>query len=103
MFVYHSHGTPCSVDAYLPLTSKLQSNCRCPQGSCAAHKFGWWVRNAHYCGMYILLSDDKHRKVRDSSKNALEIRDKFSPRQNAVQDKIQSENFFPTVGKIFSD
>ena len=25
----------------------------------------------NYCGMYILLSDDKHQMVRDSSKNAL--------------------------------
>ena len=28
-----------------------------------------------YCGMYIPLSDDKHRFVRDSSKSALEIQD----------------------------
>ena len=34
--------------------------------------------------MYIPLSDDKHRKVRDCSKNALEIWDKFSLRQNSV-------------------
>ena len=38
-------------------------------------------------------------------KSALEIRDKLSPRQNAVQDKIQSkkisENFFRT--KFFSN
>ena len=27
----------------------------------------------HYCGMYIPLSDDKHQKVRDSSKDTLEI------------------------------
>ena len=36
-----------------------------------------------------------------AQKSALEIRDKFSLRQNAVHDKIQSENFFPMVGKIF--
>ena len=35
---------------------------------------------------YITFSDDKHRKVRDSSKSALEIQDKFSPRQNAIQE-----------------
>ena len=29
-----------------------------------------------------------------AQKSALEIRDKFSPGQNAVRDKIQSENFF---------
>ena len=36
-----------------------------------------------------------------AQKSTLEIRDKFSPRQNAVQDKIQSENFFLTVGNKF--
>ena len=36
-----------------------------------------------------------------AQKSTLEIRDKFSPRQNAVQDKIQFENFFPMVGKKF--
>ena len=36
-----------------------------------------------------------------AQKSALEIRDKFSLRQNAVQDKIQSENFFLTVGENF--
>ena len=30
-----------------------------------------------------------------AQKSTLEIRDKFSLRQNAVRDKIQSENFFP--------
>ena len=44
--------------------------------------------------MYIPISDDKHRKFRDRSKSALEIRDKFSQRQNAVQDKIQSRTEF---------
>ena len=43
------------------------------------------------CGMYIPLSDDKHRKVRDSSKKCT---GNLRQRQNAVQDKIQSENFF---------
>ena len=33
-----------------------------------------------YCGMYIPLSDDKHRKVRDSSKKHTKILDKFSMR-----------------------
>ena len=51
---------------------------------------------AHNCSMYIPLSGDKHRKVRDSSKKCT-----GNPRQNAVQDKIQSENFFLTVGKFF--
>ena len=40
--------------------------------------------------MYIPLSDDKHREARDSSKSALEIRD-----------KMQSNNFFPDIEKIF--
>ena len=35
-----------------------------------------------------------------AQKSTLETRDKFSPRQNAVQDKIQSENFFQTVRKF---
>ena len=36
-----------------------------------------------YCGVYILLSDDKHRFVRDNSKkSALKIQDKFQLRQN---------------------
>ena len=35
-----------------------------------------------------------------AQKSAMEIREKFSPRQNAVKDKIQSENFFQTV-RIF--
>ena len=34
-------------------------------------------------------------------KSTLEIRDKFSLRQNAVQDKFQSENFFLMVGIFF--
>ena len=34
-----------------------------------------------------------------AQRSTLEIQDKFSPRQNAVQDKIQSENFFLTVRK----
>ena len=46
--------------------------------------------------MYISLSDDKHRKVRDSSKKCT-----GNPRQNVVQDKIQSENFFPMVRIFF--
>ena len=37
-----------------------------------------------YCGMYVSLSDGKHQFVQDNSKSALEIQDKFSPRQNAV-------------------
>ena len=41
------------------------------------------------------------KRSETAQKSALEIQDKFSTRQNAVQDKIQSENFFPTVGKIF--
>ena len=36
-----------------------------------------------------------------AQKSTLEIRDKFSLRQNAVWDKIQSKNFFLTVGKFF--
>ena len=43
-----------------------------------------------YCGMYIPLSDDKHRKVRDSSKKC-----------TGNQRQIQSENFFPMVGIFF--
>ena len=45
--------------------------------------------------MCIPLSDDKHRKVRDSSKSALEIQDKFSLRKNSVQE------FFPMVRIFF--
>ena len=41
----------------------------------------------HYCGMYVLLSDDKHRFVRDSSLCALEILDN-------VRDNFFSDNFF---------
>ena len=51
--------------------------------------------------MYILLSDDKHRKSETAQKSALEIQGKFSPRQNADQDKIQSKNFFLMVGNFF--
>ena len=36
-----------------------------------------------------------------AQKSALEIWDKFSLRQNAVRDKVQSENLFLMVGKIF--
>ena len=32
----------------------------------------------HHCGMYVPLSDDKHRKLRDSSKKRT-----GNPRQNA--------------------
>ena len=42
------------------------------------------------CGMYIPLSDDKHRKVRDSSKKRT-----GNPRQNAVWE------FFSNGQKIF--
>ena len=38
-----------------------------------------------------------------TQKSALEIWGKFSLRQNVVQDKIQSENFFPMVRKKFLD
>ena len=41
--------------------------------------------------MYIPLSDDKHRKVRDSSKKRT-----GNPRQNSVQ-----KNFSPMVGGKF--
>ena len=37
-------------------------------------------------------------RSKTAEKSTLEIRDKFSLRQNAVQDKIQFENFFPMVG-----
>ena len=51
-----------------------------------------------YCGMDVPLSDDKHRFVRDNSKKCNGVQDKFSLRQDVVQDKIQSEkiseNFF---------
>ena len=51
--------------------------------------------------MYILLSDDKHRKVQDSSKKCtgnlrqIQSETKCSPRQISVQD------FFPDGWKIF--
>ena len=64
--------------------------------------------------MYILLSDDKHRKVRDSSKmtsgnHSCNIISRMTPKAqstnsteiNSVQDKMQSENFFQMVGKKF--
>ena len=63
----------------------------------------WMLYNNH-CGMYLLLSDDKHLKVQDSSKkctgNLRQIQSevKCSLRQNSVQE------FFPTVRKKnFSD
>ena len=40
--------------------------------------------------VYILLSDDKHRFVRDTSKNALEIRDKIQSKTIFFYDKIFS-------------
>ena len=43
-----------------------------------------------YCLVMISIERSK-----TAQKSALEIRDKFSLKQNAVQDKIQSENFFP--------
>ena len=46
-----------------------------------------WER--FHCGIYIPLSDDKHRKVRDSSKKRT-----GNPRQ------IQSKNFFLMVGNF---
>ena len=51
--------------------------------------------------MYIPLSDDKHQKVRDSSKKhtgnprQIQSKTKCSPRQNAVQE------FFPDDWKFF--
>ena len=52
-----------------------------------------YVLNITVLLRYIPLSDDKHQKVRDSSKKCT-----GNPRQ------IQSENFFPVVGKkFFSD
>ena len=50
--------------------------------------------------MYIPLSDDKHRFVRDNSKRALEIQDKIQFKTNSVREKVR-EFFFPT--KIFSN
>ena len=44
-------------------------------------------KTKHYCGMYIPLSDDKHRFLRDSSLCALEIRDN-------VRDNFFPKNFF---------
>ena len=41
------------------------------------------INSLVYCSMYIPLSDET------AQKSALEIQDKFSLRQNAVQDKIQ--------------
>ena len=52
----------------------------------------------------VMISIERSEKAQ---KSALEIRDKFSPRQNAVQDKIQSETkfspriLFAMVGKHF--
>ena len=43
-----------------------------------------------YCGMYVLLNDDRHRFVGGSSKSALEIRDNI---QDKIQSKKKSENF----------
>ena len=50
------------------------------------HRRKCWLKV--HCGMYIPLSDDKHRFVWDNSKNALRNRDKilsetkFGPRKN---------------------
>ena len=47
-----------------------------------------------HCGMYIPLSDDKHRKVQDSSKKRtgnprqIESETKCSSRQNSVQEFV---------------
>ena len=58
-----------------------------------------------YCGIYIPLSDDKHRKVRDSSKKCLgnprqiQSETKCSPRQNSVWEFFsdgEKNNFFQT-------
>ena len=46
----------------------------------------------------VMISTERSETAQ---KSTLEIWDKFSLRQNAVQDKIQSENFFPTVRKKF--
>ena len=67
-------------------------------------KFGIWILLSFitlvavcmYCLVMIRIE-----RSETAQKSALEIQDKFSPRQNAVWDKIQSENFFPMVGKIF--
>ena len=40
-------------------------------------------------------------RSKTAQKSILEIQDKLSPRQNAVQHKIQSENFFSTVRIFF--
>ena len=78
----------CMYQVHLCQTP-LRKVCTCSQ---------WFVMLIDfYCGMYIPLSDDKHRKVRNSSKSALEIQDKFSPRQN------RSENFFQWLEKKILD
>ena len=41
------------------------------------------------------------KRSETAQKSALEIWDKFSPIQNAVEDKIQFENFFGQSGKNF--
>ena len=49
-----------------------------------------------YCLVMISI-----RRSKTAQRRALEIQDKFSLRQNAVHDKIQSKNFFPMVGNFF--
>ena len=51
-----------------------------------------------YIYRLVIISIERSKTAQ---KSTLEIRDKFSPRQNAVQDKIQSMNFFPNVRKKF--
>ena len=76
------------------LVSDLQSNAL-PVGPPTLQ----WFRQFN-CGMYIPLSDAS-KGLRQLKKIALEIRDKFSLRQNAVRDKILSENFFLMIGNFF--
>ena len=53
------------------------------------NKRGKGQTSSHYCGMYIPLSDDKHRKVRDSSKKRT-----GNPRQIQSEAKCSLRIFF---------
>ena len=54
----------------------------------------------HIISIYHLVMISMER-AETAQKSTLEIQDKFSPRQNVVQDKIQSMNFFLMVGNFF--
>ena len=52
------------------------------------------MQQKFHCGMYILLSDEKHRFVRDNSKKVHGKSETNSVQEEYSEEEKQSENFY---------